>query len=212
MSKILSRFIIFGFVVMLVISTIDLAIEEKSKYGEQPTRITAPITPIEFSPAREDKPVETFEETSEEVDAEIKSITADTPAIDYGVPLDSDVQEAISRLCDERGVDVWIVLAMIYHESRFNESVIGDNGKSFGLMQIQPRWHRERMDRLGVDDLLDGKQNVAVGIDFLAELLDRYDGDYSKALTAYNRGHYDGKANSYAINVIKTSDERGWAE
>lgn len=53
-------------------------------------------------------------------------------------------------------------------------------------MQVQPRWHRERMERLGVTDLTDPYSNFLVGLDFLYELVGKYELEY--ALTAYNSG------------------------
>lgn len=55
-------------------------------------------------------------------------------------------------------------------------------------MQIVPKWHEDRMERLNCQNLLDPYQNVHVGVDYLAELLDRYGGSYEKALTAYQYG------------------------
>ena len=112
-----------------------------------------------------------------------------TPSVTlYNVPLAEDLQLHIIHLCEEPHIDPAIIFGMIYRESNFDASTIGDGGESFGLMQIQPRWHSERMERLGCNDLLDPFQNVAVGIDYLAEMLDRYDGDIHKALVAYNAG------------------------
>ena len=73
-------------------------------------------------------------------------------------------------------------------------------------MQIQPRWHIERMDRLGVEDLLNPYQNISVGVDILAECIDRYDGDIGAALTAYNRGSYQGKVSEYAEDVLERKE------
>ena len=50
---------------------------------------------------------------------------------------------------------------------------MGDVHESFGLMQIQPKWHEDRMRRLGVTDLLDPEQNVRVGADLLSEHLSK---------------------------------------
>lgn len=112
-----------------------------------------------------------------------------TPSVTlYNVPLAEDLQLHIIHLCEETHIDPAIIFGMIYRESTYNANCIGDGGESFGLMQIQPRWHSERMERLGCNDLLDPFQNVAVGIDYLAEMFDRYDGDIHKALVAYNAG------------------------
>lgn len=105
----------------------------------------------------------------------------------YDVPLDVDLQNHILILCEAYEVDPAIVIGMIQKESMFRADVVGDSGRSYGLMQIQPRWHAERMERLGVTDLLDPYQNIRVGVDFLSELIDHYKSvDY--ALIAYNGG------------------------
>ena len=106
----------------------------------------------------------------------------------YSVPLNAEIQTCIKALCEEKGIDPAIIIAMAEVESNYNSDAIGDGGNSFGLMQIQPRWHSERMATLGVTDLLDPKQNVTVGIDILAELVAKYDGNIEMALVAYNAG------------------------
>ena len=70
-------------------------------------------------------------------------------------------------------------------------------------MQIQPRWHEERMERLGVTDLSDPYSNFRVGCDFLAELLSKY--TLEEALTAYNSGKA-GKS-EYATSVMEYMEE-----
>lgn len=104
----------------------------------------------------------------------------------FNVDLSEDVQLHIIHLCEERHIDPAVIIAMIERESGFQTDVVGDNGQSFGLMQIQPRWHYQRMLDLGCTDLLDPIQNVTVGIDLLAELLENRGIEW--ALTAYNSG------------------------
>lgn len=106
----------------------------------------------------------------------------------YNVPLDYDLQVYIIQTCEELNIDAGVVMAMIFYESSYQADAIGDGGNSLGLMQIQERWHKERMERLDVTNLLHPYQNVTVGIDILAELLDEYDGNVEMALMAYNAG------------------------
>lgn len=122
----------------------------------------------------------------------------------YDVPLDEDLQLFIVRECEKHHIDAAIIMAMIEHESEFKADAIGDNGHSHGLMQIQERFHLERMKRLGCDDLLDPYQNVQVGIDYLAEQLERY-GDIEKALVAYNAGP-TGAYNNWFSRGVYSSD------
>lgn len=133
----------------------------------------------------------------------------------YDVPLDAILQNYIMHLCDEYCVSASLVIAVIERESSFDMSAIGDNGRSYGLMQIQEYYHIERMDRLGIDNLLNPYQNVLVGIDILAEKLTKYE-TVGEALTAYNAGdsgaykHYFSKgiyANNYAKEIIKRAEE-----
>lgn len=120
------------------------------------------------------------------------------PAVRYfDVPLSEDLQDHIFTVCESYGVDPVVVMAVIKKESMFKAGEIGDSGNSFGLMQIQPRWHGSRMDRLGVTDLLDPYQNVIVGIDILAELFGK-GGSLEWVLMSYNGGY--AHANKHIAN------------
>lgn len=125
----------------------------------------------------------------------------------YAVPLDAELQKHIIRTCEEHHIDPAIVLAMIWRESGFRADAVGDDGNAFGLMQIWPYWHSGRMERLGCTDLLDPYQNVVVGIDYLAECIERYDGDVAKALVAYNQGHFYETITGYALDVLDMAEE-----
>lgn len=141
--------------------------------------------------------LETTEPIPEEtvMEVEIEEIeTVETEPVEivevveyYDVPLDEDLQDHIFKLCDERGIDPEIVIAIIERESMYDASVVGDGGSAKGLMQIWNIWHKDRIDRLGCTDLLDPYQNVTVGIDFLSELYDMGRG-LEWTLTAYNGG------------------------
>ena len=91
----------------------------------------------------------------------------------FDVPLSEDLQNHIFMVCESYGIDPTIVIAMIQRESNFVIDIVGDNGNSFGLMQIQPRWHSARMEKLGCTDLLNPYQNVNVGVNYLAELFEK---------------------------------------
>ena len=151
----------------------------------------------------------------------VESFTAEIPfkectdegALYFDVPLDHELQDHIFALCEEKCIDPAIIIAMIDKESKFDIDIIGDKGKSYGLMQIQPRWHKERMEELGVTDLLDPYQNVTVGIDILAELLESGK-SLEWALMAYNGGHSyanrltaEGRLSTYASTVIEIASE-----
>lgn len=131
----------------------------------------------------------------------------------YNVPLDEEVQRHIIRLCEQNGIPPVVLIAMAYQESRFTPDAVGDNGNALGLLQIWPKWHGERMERLGVTDLLDPCQNVTVAVDLLAELLEQ-DKGLAWALMAYNMGaskanefYSEGKVSEYAACVLSAAEE-----
>lgn len=178
---------------------------------------TVPET-TEFVTESESEPVETVAvETTEAVEPTIPVTTeAVKTTLYFDVPLSQDLQDHIFALCSERGIDPAIIIAMILQESSYNASAIGDSGNSLGLMQIQPRWNRERMNELNCHDLLDPYQNVTVGIDILADYLNQ--GSLEWSLMAYNGGPTyasnnisNGVLSQYARNVMYNSSilERG---
>lgn len=146
--------------------------------------------------------------------AEIATTTEEAPeSVEiYPVPLDEELQIFIVNLCEEHHIDPAIVFAMIDRESDFNADATGDGGNSSGLMQVQQKWHKDRMQKLDCTDLLDPFQNVTVGIDYLAECLDKGKG-VEWALMAYNGGaSYANKMakkgiiSDYATEVLANSE------
>jgi hypothetical protein len=126
----------------------------------------------------------------------------------FDVPLSENLQNHIFTLCEEHNLDPSLVIAMIWKESNYIDSAIGDNGNSLGLMQIQPRWNQSRMSRLNCPDLMDPYQNVTVGIDILAELF-ASDKPVEWVLMSYNGGSAyanskwtNGEVSSYAKTVL----------
>lgn len=131
----------------------------------------------------------------------------------FDVPLDEDLQTYIFELSEGIGIDPAIVIAIIEKESDYNASAVGDHGRSLGLMQIQFRWHTARMAELGCDDLLDARQNICVGIDILADLLEEGE-SIEWVLMAYNGGHTyadrlasEGRVSEYVTEVLEMAEE-----
>ena len=101
--------------------------------------------------------------------------------------LPEKMQIYIRCLCKQYDVPYALVLAMIERESGYVFDAVGDDGNSIGYMQVYEKWHIDRMERLGVNDLKNPYHNVLVGIDFLSYLLTKY-GTVQDALAAYNYG------------------------
>ena len=90
----------------------------------------------------------------------IEQVEITTNNYTYDVPLASELQLFIATTCEDYHIDNALVIAMISVESKYNANAIGDGGDSIGLMQIQSKWHAERMARLGVTDLTNPYENL----------------------------------------------------
>lgn len=138
----------------------------------------------------------------------VEVIETDKPEY-FNVPLSHDIQDHIFEVCEEYGIAPALVVAMIAQESDFGASKVGDGGDSTGLLQVQQKWHQERMDRLGCDNLLDPYQNITVAVDYIAELKE-INPDLYWVLMAYNGGFQyadermeSGEYSEYAVEVTQ---------
>ncbi len=96
--------------------------------------------------------------------------------------------------CDRRrsGIDPLVLHAIIRQESSFQKDVLSPAG-AVGLMQLMPRTaaetaRREKLSRPRRRDLTRPELNVQLGAAYLSQLLKGYDGDYFRAVAAYNAG------------------------
>lgn len=89
----------------------------------------------------------------------------------------------IDKYASKNNLDSAFVKALIKQESGFQATAKSHCG-AMGLMQLMP----STASSLGVDDAFDPEQNVAGGTKYLKGLMDRYQGNKSLALAAYNAG------------------------
>ena len=119
----------------------------------------------------------------------------------------SDIDYLV-RKSVEYGVDSRLVAALISAESGGNQSAVSPAG-AIGVGQLMPETAKE----LGVNPY-DKLQNIEGTIKYLAQMLQRFGGDVSKALAAYNAGAgaveaYNGvppysETQAYVNNVMST--------
>lgn len=118
--------------------------------------------------------------------------------------------ERINRFTVEVGelysVEPELIQSIIWHESRYNPDNINSIG-CMGLMQICTVWHQDRIERLGVTDLLDPYSNILVGVDMLASYISQ--GDIGLGLMLYSQTHNsayalhaEGRLSWYATSVL----------
>lgn len=95
-------------------------------------------------------------------------------------------------------VDINLLKAIAKAESNFNASATSGAG-AMGIMQLMP----DTVSGLGITDAYDAHDNIMGGAKLIAEYIERYDGDLSMALAAYNAG--PGNVDKY--NGIPPFDE-----
>lgn len=109
--------------------------------------------------------------------------------------LSEEIQGYCVEIGEMYGICPELLMAMVEKESSGNPKA--ENGSCKGLMQISERWHKDRMERLGVTDIYDEYGNIILGADYISELredcvdisyvLDTYNGN-SKAKFNYENG------------------------
>ncbi len=101
--------------------------------------------------------------------------------------LDRKLAESIYDLALEEKIDPDIAFGLVRTESEFKPTAKSHVG-AIGLTQLMPATARWMRPGTQVDDLRKPEVNLSIGFRYLAELIEKYDGDQKLALLAYNRG------------------------
>jgi soluble lytic murein transglycosylase len=93
---------------------------------------------------------------------------------------------------DLSGLPPALVLGLARQESEFNATAVSGAG-AIGLMQLRPGTARDVAQALGIDHTTgmlsdDPMHNLRLGSRYLADLVKRYDGNWPRAIAAYNAG------------------------
>ena len=108
------------------------------------------------------------------------------------VPMGEEEQEFVFYLSKSYNIDFTLVMALIQHESSFQDDVVSSTN-DYGLMQINQCNHKQLTETLGVSDYLDPYQNIRAGMFTLRKLFERYQ-DTEMVLMAYNMGESTAKS------------------
>lgn len=123
-------------------------------------------------------------------------------------PVDSmmaaDLQAWVYAYSTMQQVDPFVVMAICERESACTSNILGDSGRAYGMMQIQPVWIRDKLTAHGYTeaDLLMAEPNITIGIEIIQDFLGKGRG-IEWALTAYRYGPQQ-------ANACSTSDYSAW--
>ena len=146
--------------------------------------------------------------TSAAAPAATTGTTGTTATTGAATPFAAEIDAAAAR----NGVDPALLRGLIRQESNFNADARSPAGAT-GLTQLMPA----TAAGLGVTNPSDPVQNIEGGAKYLKQQLDRFGGDVSKALAAYNAGpgavqRYNGippyaETQNYVKNVTAYANE-----
>src|SRR5712691_2687595 len=99
------------------------------------------------------------------------------------VPAREAYEAIIQEAADAYDLDPALIRSVIETESAYNAVAVSRAGAT-GLMQLMPGV----ASNLGVENLLDPRENIMAGARLLRELLDQHRGNLKMALASYNAG------------------------
>ena len=125
------------------------------------------------------------------------AVVAAVPGVKEGIRdlyLPLQHEDIIRQQARDKGLDPALIAAMIYQESKFEDRTSSAGAK--GLMQILPDTAQFIARKSGgtafeLRDLATPQINISYGSWYLRYLIDRYDGNTTLAVAAYNAGEHN---------------------
>lgn len=215
--------------IILCLSIINKPVEEP----EPPAVVDEPVEviPSPITPTDNPSPTEPVELVREFVDSNNYIYPFNTMSADWGVTpylsgfkyytipqkytnaggcFPEVVQIYLWCLCQELDVDYYVAVALIERESAYKWDALSADGTTKGYMQIYDKWHKDRMQAEGVEDIYSPYGNIRVGLNLLHELIGKYD-NYHTVLMSYNMGE-TGCRNANNRGIYSTPYSRGILE
>lgn len=121
-----------------------------------------------------------------------------------------EYQVYIEEISNQYGVCPELIMAIVEHESSGRADATNKGCK--GLMQINAKYHQDRMERLGVTDIYDPYSNILIGTDYIMELAEKHEelplvlmvyNGTKNAIERWENEDYTG----YAIRIMRRAEE-----
>lgn len=113
----------------------------------------------------------------------------------------SKIVRAVHKYSFLHGVDPDIVFKIIQNESTYNHTVKAKTSNATGLMQIIPRWHRDKIQGRNLRNI---DVNIEVGVRIYKEYLGLSSDNPRHALWRYHGGK---TKKQYAQKILRTRDK-----
>lgn len=125
----------------------------------------------------------------------------------YNIDLSDDLQDFTRDMCVKYNiVDYYdLILKQMYQESKYQPGLISSTC-DYGLMQINICNHKWLRDAVGLQDMLDSKENIEAGVYIMSGYLQKY-GNVHMALMCYNLGE-DGAQRCWSKDIWTTEYSR----
>lgn len=120
--------------------------------------------------------------------------------------IDAEYIQYCEEIGKEYGICPYLLVAIIERESSGDPTA--KNGSCKGLCQVSEKWHKSRMEKLGVTDIYDPYGNIQLCADYILELAEEYE-DVSVVLGVYHgeKNATTGKMSSYTSGILARSEE-----
>ena len=113
------------------------------------------------------------------------------PAVTLCIMFPNKYAGELCAAAEEFNLDRALVKSVVWAESKFDKNATSNKGAK-GLMQMMPQTFDMCLDALGMDkqkaDIYDVTSSLRCGCYYLSLLIDKFDGNVTAALMAYNAG------------------------
>lgn len=101
--------------------------------------------------------------------------------------LDDTYQIYLEKRCKELNINFFLAASLMFSESSFKPSAVGDSGNSIGLFQIN-KCNWERMEYVYGLDVSRPLENIDAGLRIMRELMNDYPDDVAAVIQCYKCG------------------------